>query len=82
MLMLLLCLIWLHLYEIWNFNNRTLSSGSGISAYDVWNYTDRIITGGTGVSITQAFPDNFEFMLITNTGRIYLNKADIEKIRA
>ncbi len=69
-------------YEIWNFNNRTLSSGSGISAYDVWNYTDRIITGGTGVSITQAFPDNFEFMLITNTGRIYLNKADIEKIRA
>lgn len=69
-------------YEIWNFNNRTLSSGSGISAYDVWNYTDRIITGGTGVSITQSFPDNFEFMLITNTGRIYINKADIEKIRA
>lgn len=69
-------------YEIWNFNNRTLSSGSGISAYDVWNYTDRVITGGTGVSITQSFPDNFEFMLITNTGRIYINKADIEKIRA
>jgi hypothetical protein len=69
-------------YEIWNFNNRTLSSGSGISAYDVWNYTDRIITGGTGISINQAFPENFEFMLITNTGRIYLNKADIEKIRA
>jgi hypothetical protein len=68
-------------YEIWNFNNRTLSA-TGLSAYDVWNYTDRIITGGTGVSITQAFPDNFEFMLITNTGRIYLNKADIEKIRA
>jgi hypothetical protein len=69
-------------YEIWNFDNRTLSSGSGISAYDVWNYTDRIITGGTGVSLSQAFPENFEFMLITNTGRIYLNKADIEKIRA
>jgi hypothetical protein len=67
-------------YEIWNFNNRTLSSGSGISAYDVWNYTDRIITGGTGVSITQQFPDNFEFMLITNTGRIYLSKPDIKKI--
>jgi hypothetical protein len=69
-------------YEIWNFNNRTLSSGSGISAYDVWNYTDRIITGGTGVSINQTFPENFEFMLITSTGRIYINKADIEKIRA
>ena len=68
-------------YEIWNFNNRTLSSGSGISAYDVWNYTDRIITGGTGVSINQSFPENFEFMLITNTGRIYLNKADIQRIR-
>lgn len=68
-------------YEIWNFNNRTLSSGSGISAYDVWNYTDRIITGGTGVSITQTFPDNFEYMLITNTGRIYINKADIQKIK-
>lgn len=68
-------------YDVWNFNNRTLSA-TGLSAYDVWNYTDRIITGGTGVSITQAFPDNFEFMLITNTGRIYLNKADIEKIRA
>jgi len=67
-------------YEIWNFNNRTLSA-TGLSAYDVWNYTDRIITGGTGVSITQAFPDNFEFMLITNTGRIYLNKADIQKIK-
>lgn len=69
-------------YEIWNYNNRTLSSGSGISAYDVWNYTDRIITGGTGVSITQSFPENFEFMLITNTGRIYINKADIQKIKA
>jgi hypothetical protein len=68
-------------YEVWNFNNRTLSSGSGISAYDVWNYTDRIITGGTGVSITQSFPENFEFMLITSTGRIYLNKADIQRIR-
>jgi hypothetical protein len=68
-------------YDVWNFNNRTLSA-TGLSAYDVWNYTDRIITGGTGVSITQSFPDNFEFMLITNTGRIYLNKADIEKIRA
>lgn len=68
-------------YEIWNFNNRTLSSGSGISAYDVWNYTDRIITGGTGVSITQTFPDNFEYMVITNTGRIYINKADIQKIK-
>jgi len=68
-------------YEVWNFNNRTLSSGSGISADDVWNYTDRIITGGTGVSITQSFPENFEFMLITSTGRIYLNKADIQRIR-
>jgi hypothetical protein len=68
-------------YDVWNFNNRTLSA-TGLSAYDVWNYTDRIITGGTGVSITQSFPDNFEFMLITNTGRIYINKADIEKIRA
>ena len=68
-------------YDVWNFNNRTLSA-TGLSAYDVWNYTDRIITGGTGVSITQTFPDNFEFMLITNTGRIYINKADIEKIRA
>jgi len=68
-------------FEIWNYANRTLSA-TGISAYDVWNYTDRIITGGTGVSITQSFPDNFEFMLITNTGRIYINKADIEKIRA
>lgn len=69
-------------YEIWSYNNRTLSSGSGISAYDVWNYTDRIITGGTGVSITQAFPENFEFMLITSSGRIYVNKADIQKIKA
>lgn len=68
-------------FEIWNYANRTLSA-TGLSAYDVWNYTHRIITGGTGVSITQIFPDNFEFMLITNTGRIYLNKADIEKIRA
>ena len=68
-------------YEIWNFNNRTLSA-TGLSAYDVWNYTDRIITGGTGISINQTFPENFEYMLITNTGRIYLNKADIEKIRA
>jgi hypothetical protein len=68
-------------FEIWNYANRTLSA-TGLSAYDVWNYTDRIITGGTGVSITQSFPDNFEFMLITNTGRIYINKADIEKIRA
>jgi len=67
-------------YEIWNFDNRTLSS-TGISAYDVWNYTDRIITGGTGVSITQSFPDNFEFMLITSSGRIYVNKADIQKIK-
>jgi hypothetical protein len=67
-------------YEIWNFNNRTLSS-TGISAYDVWSYTDRIITGGTGVSITQIFPDNFEYMLITNSGRIYINKADIQKIK-
>lgn len=67
-------------YDVWNFNNRTLSS-TGLSAYDVWNYTDRIITGGTGVSITQSFPDNFEFMLITNTGRVYLNKADIQKIK-
>jgi hypothetical protein len=68
-------------YEIWNYNNRTLSA-TGLSAYDVWNYTDRIITGGTGVSITQTFPDNFEYMIITNTGRVYLNKSDIEKIRA
>ena len=68
-------------FEIWNYANRTLTSGLGISAYDVWNYTDRIITGGTGVSITQTFPENFEFMLITNTGRIYLNKADIQRIR-
>jgi hypothetical protein len=68
-------------YTMWTNTTRTLSA-TGLSAYDVWNYTDRIITGGTGVSITQAFPDNFEFMLITNTGRIYLNKADIEKIRA
>lgn len=68
-------------YEIWNYNNRTLSTGTGISAYDVWNYTDRIITGGTGVSITQTFPDNFEFMLITSSGRIYINKADIQKIK-
>ena len=67
-------------YEIWNFNNRTLSS-TGISAYDVWSYSDRIITGGTGVSITQSFPDNFEYMLITNSGRIYINKADIQKIK-
>ena len=67
-------------YEIWNFNNRTLSS-TGISAYDVWSYTDRIITGGTGVSITQIFPNNFEYMLITNSGRIYINKADIQKIK-
>jgi hypothetical protein len=67
-------------YEIWNFNNRTLSSGSGISAYDVWNYTDRIITGGTGVSITQSFPENFEFMLITSSGRIYLSKPDIQRL--
>ena len=68
-------------FEIWNYANRTLSA-TGLSAYDVWNYTDRIITGGTGVSITQSFPDNFEYMLINNTGRIYLTKADIEKIRA
>ena len=47
-------------YEIWNYANRTLSA-TGLSAYDIWNYTDRIITGGTGVSITQSFPDNFEF---------------------
>jgi len=67
-------------YEIWTYNDRTLSS-TGISAYDVWNYTDRIITGGTGVSITQSFPDNFEFMLITSSGRIYVNKADIQKIK-
>jgi hypothetical protein len=67
-------------YEIWNFNNRTLSA-TGLSAYDVWNYTDRIITGGTGVSLNQTFPENFEYMLITNTGRIYLNKADIQKIK-
>lgn len=67
-------------YEIWNFNNRTLSSGSGISAYDVWNYTDRIITGGTGVSINQSFPENFEFMLITSSGRVYLSKPDIQRI--
>jgi hypothetical protein len=68
-------------FEIWNYANRTLSA-TGLSAYDIWNYTDRIITGGTGVSITQSFPENFEYMLITNTGKIYLNKADIEKIRA
>jgi hypothetical protein len=68
-------------FEIWNYANRTLSA-TGLSAYDIWNYTDRIITGGTGVSITQSFPDNFEYMLINNTGRIYLTKADIEKIRA
>jgi len=67
-------------FDIWNYANRTLSA-TGLSAYDVWNYTDRIITGGTGVSITQSFPDNFEFMLITNTGRIYINKADIQKIK-
>jgi len=67
-------------FEIWNYANRTLSA-TGLSAYDIWNYTDRIITGGTGVSITQSFPENFEYMLITNTGRIYLNKADIQKIK-
>jgi hypothetical protein len=67
-------------YEIWTYNNRTLSA-TGISAYDIWNYTDRTITGGTGISLAQPFPENFEFMLITNTGRIYLNKADIQKIK-
>jgi hypothetical protein len=59
----------------------TTNSMSSIAS-STWSNSQRTITGGTGVSITQIFPDNFEFMLITNTGRIYLNKADIEKIRA
>lgn len=66
--------------SVWNYVSRTSTSGSGISAYDIWNFTDRTITGGTGVSINQTFPENFEFMLITKTGRVYLSKPDIQRL--
>ena len=67
-------------YQLTALNLNTFTESSIASS--TWSNSQRTITGGTGVSITQIFPDNFEFMLITNTGRIYLNKADIEKIRA
>ena len=66
--------------SVWNYATRTLSSGSGISAYDVWNFAERTITGGSGVSINQTFPENFEFMLITKSGRVYLSKPDIQRL--
>ena len=66
--------------SVWTNNERTLSA-TGISARDIWVYNDRTITGGSGVSITQTFPSNFENQLITDTGRVYLNKADIQKIK-
>ena len=66
--------------SVWTNNVRTLSA-TGISARDIWVYGDRTITGGSGVSITQTFPSNFENQLITDTGRVYLNKADIQKIK-
>jgi len=66
--------------SVWTNNERTLSA-TGISARDIWVYGDRTITGGSGVSITQTFPSNFENQLITDTGRVYLNKADIQKIK-
>lgn len=66
--------------SVWDYATRTLSSGSGISAYDVWNFAQRTITGGSGVSINQTFPENFEFMLITKSGRVYLSKPDIQRL--
>jgi hypothetical protein len=66
--------------SVWTNNERTLSA-TGISARDIWVYSDRTITGGSGVSITQQFPENFKNQLISDTGRIYLTKADIQKIK-
>ena len=66
--------------SVWQYATRTLSSGSGISAYDVWNFAERTITGGSGVTINQTFPENFEFMLITKSGRVYLSKPDIQRL--
>jgi len=57
------------------------SGGTAISAYDVWNYTQRSITAGNGSTQEIIFPENFEYMLITKSGRVYINKADIQKIR-
>jgi hypothetical protein len=57
------------------------SGGTAISAYDVWNYASRTITAGNGSTQPLIFPENFEYMLITKTGRVYINKADIERIK-
>ena len=57
------------------------SGGTAISAYDVWNYNNRTITAGNGSTQPLIFPENLEFMLITKTGRVYINKADIERIK-